>query len=75
MVHSSPSSSDNHDLMQDEGNSFSEMLLIDLCCRGRSVSVIMDPQCHAISLLCPRQLCDRWPSATERDFVFMPGDQ
>ncbi len=75
MNHSSSSSSDNYDLMQDEGSSNRDMLLIDLSCRERSISVIMGPQCYAISRLCPRQLHDGWLSATEKDFVFMPGDQ
>ena len=65
------SSSDSYD----ERNSYRDMFLIYLCCSEISFSVIMDPQCHAISPLCPWQLRDGWISATEKDFVFMQGDQ
>lgn len=44
--------------MQDEGNSYRDMLLIDLCGSEISISVKIDPQCHAISPLRLRQLRD-----------------
>ncbi|TNN74830.1 hypothetical protein EYF80_014930 [Liparis tanakae] len=34
--------------MQDEGNGYRDMLLIDLCGSEISISVKIDPQCHAI---------------------------
>lgn len=54
------------------GNSYKDMLLINLCCTEKSISVLMDPHCHAV---CPRILRDGGFSESEKDFIFMPGDQ